>query len=51
MSEAEREVSKNLLSLVSDYKTGLLARDTRGKKTMADVDALYDKDVRVAHVG
>lgn len=53
MSAAQREVSESLLSAVSGFKGGLLARDARGfsgddkaaKKTAADVEALYNSDV------
>lgn len=43
MSAAQREVTESLLSAVSDFTIGLLARDAG--KTLADVEALYNSDV------
>ena len=44
MSDAQREVTESLLSAVSGFKVGLLARDA-GPKTMSEVEGLYNSDV------
>lgn len=46
MSAAQKEVTESLLSAVSGFKAGLLARDAGGGKTMEDVEKLYNGDVR-----
>ena len=46
MSAAQKEVTESLLSAVSGFKAGLLARDAGGGKTTEDVEKLYNGDVR-----